>query len=96
MKRLIGILAFLLTVTVGAAAEGSSATPFPKNLANYADPVGGGVIEVLRSRMVEEPFNVVATAIFLLAVLHTFATARIRHWAHVVEERHCVRMHLYC
>src|SRR6188768_1650743 len=94
MKRLIGILAFLLTVTVGAAAEGPSATPFPKGLADYADPVGGGVIEVLRSRMVEEPFNVVATAIFLLAVLHTFATARIRHWAHVVEERHCERLKL--
>jgi hypothetical protein len=91
MKRLLSLLGFLLTVRVGAA-EASSAALFPKNLGDYADPVGGSVLEVLRSRMLEEPFNVVATVIFLLAVLHTFATARIRHWAHVVEERHCERL----
>ena len=91
MKGLVSILFILLAVVVGAA-EGPAATPFPKELADYSDPVGGSVMEVLRSRVAEEPFNIVATVIFLLAVLHTFATGRIRHWAHVVEQRHCERL----
>jgi Na+/H+ antiporter NhaD/arsenite permease-like protein len=56
-------------------------------VSSYADPAGG-VVEVLKARVAAEPFNLVATGIFILAVLHTFATAKIRHWAHVVEERH--------
>ena len=32
-----------------------------------------------------EPFNLAATVIFLLAIAHTFLTARLRHWAHEVE-----------
>ena len=91
MKRCAGILVFLLAAT-GWAAEGLPAAPFPKDLSAYADPVGGSVMEVLLSRAAEEPFNVIATVIFFLAVLHTFATGRIRHWAHVVEERHCERL----
>ncbi|MEI8089502.1 MAG: putative Na+/H+ antiporter [Opitutaceae bacterium] len=35
-----------------------------------------------------EPFNLVATLIFLLAITHTFLTGKIQHWAHVVQERH--------
>jgi Na+/H+ antiporter NhaD/arsenite permease-like protein len=93
MKRLAGLLVFLFATTAWAAGDAPAAT-FPKALADYADPAGGSVIEVLRSRMAEEPFNLVATIIFILAVLHTFATAKIRHWAHVVEVRHCERLKL--
>jgi Na+/H+ antiporter NhaD/arsenite permease-like protein len=46
----------------------------------------------MKARAMAEPFNIVATLIFLLAILHTFATAKIRHWAHVVEEQHLARL----
>jgi hypothetical protein len=46
------------------------------------------VWEVVKARAAAEPFNIVATVIFALAVLHTFASAKIRHLAHVVEARH--------
>lgn len=49
---------------------------------------------MIASRAAAEPFNVVATVMFVLAVLHTFLTARIRHWAHEVEERHLARMQI--
>jgi hypothetical protein len=48
----------------------------------------GGLYDTLADRVRAEPFNLVATVIFLLAIIHTFLTPRIRHWAHVVEERH--------
>lgn len=67
--------------------------PFPRPLESYG-PVDAshGIINVLKERAAAEPFNVVATVIFLLAVIHTFLTARIRHWAHVVEHRHAERL----
>ncbi len=75
-----------------AAAQAANVeSSIPKPLASYADPAGASLWEVLRSRAAEEPFNVVALAIFACAILHTFFAAQIRHWAHVVEERHAAR-----
>ena len=47
-------------------------TDFPRALSAYADPASGGVVDVVLGRLQAEPFNGVATAIFLLAILHTF------------------------
>jgi len=91
MKRLL-LIPVLFPALTTWAAELPAASSFPRQLSEYADPAGGSVLEVLHARVVAEPFNAVATVIFLLAVLHTFATAKIRHWAHVVEERHCERL----
>ena len=45
-------------------------------------------MQELASRVSAEPFNVVATAIFLLAVLHTFFAARFLQLSRRVQERH--------
>jgi hypothetical protein len=77
MKRLRTVLlGGLLPITAWAAAPAPAA----------------GLGEVLRARIEAEPFSAVATVIFALAVLHTFLTGRIRHWAHAVEERHRSRL----
>ncbi len=39
-----------------------------------------------------DPFNLVALAIFACAIIHTFFTARIRHWAHEIERRHAAKL----
>lgn len=80
-----------LTLPALAATEGAAAAGFPRALESYP-AAAGDVQDVLRARAEAEPFNVVATAIFVLAVLHTFASAKIRHWAHVVEMRHAARL----
>jgi len=92
MNRLILALFLLLTATAVHAAAPAAGEPFPRALASYADPAGGSIWEVIKTRAAAEPFNVVATVIFILAVLHTFATARIRHWAHEIEHRHLERL----
>ncbi len=66
----------------------ASVVAFPRALDSYGEAGGGGVIEVLLARVQAEPFNAVATLIFLLAILHTFAAGKFRHWAHDVEEAH--------
>lgn len=83
---------FLLAVGAAqAAAPAGEMTAFPRPLSTYGDE-GLGVFDTLKSRAVAEPFNLVATIIFLLAIIHTFLTARFRHWAHVVEEEHHARL----
>jgi hypothetical protein len=92
MRRFLSLLLMLILASMAGAETGTAASDFPRALSEYADPAGGRLMEVLRGRVEAEPFNLVATVIFLLAVLHTFAAARIQRWAHVVDQRHAERL----
>jgi hypothetical protein len=61
---------------------------FPLPLSAYSSVPGDGLLSVLWARIEMDPFNAVATAIFLLAVLHTFFAARFIEAAHRVQHRH--------
>ncbi len=63
---------------------------FPLGLDQYPPPAGS-LIETLAMRARFSPFNLAATAIFVLAVLHTFAAQRFRALAHDLQERHAER-----
>ena len=65
---------------------------FPRSLASYPDVAGQSLWEILRARAALDPFNAIATAIFLLAVIHTFLAPRFSAAAHRVQERHRDRM----
>lgn len=85
----LGTLLFLPLFAFGAGGTAPApAEPFPRPLDSYTITPGGKAWEVVVQRATDEPFNVVVTVIFILAVLHTFMSARLRHWAHAVEERH--------
>ncbi len=84
-------LVLAMAATVHAAGGGGGVADIPLPLESYGD-AGRGVIETLKGRAQAEPFNVVATAIFFLAIVHTFLTARFRHWAHEVEEAHAAAL----
>jgi len=88
-------LLFLFLAPALWAANAGHLAPlveFPRELASYQEPADAGLVDVLVQRVHAEPFNLVATVIFILAVMHTFATAKIRHWAHVLEERHLEKL----
>lgn len=82
-------LALFLSTLPAAAATGAATLPTP--LDAYRDPAGAGLWDVLAHRVQVEPFNLVALLIFACAIVHTFFAAQIRHWAHVIEERHAAR-----
>jgi hypothetical protein len=63
------------------------AADFPRSLDAYPDSLGEPLLSVLAGRVELEPFNAIATAIFLLAILHTFMTARFTALAHHVQHR---------
>lgn len=50
--------------------------------------IEGGLIDILKSRAEADPFNVAATVIFLLAILHTFTAGYFIKLAHKYEHLH--------
>ena len=61
---------------------------FPRALSSYPDPSGQSIVDTLRQRVEIEPFNLIATGIFLLAIVHTFAAARFTDVSHRIQHRH--------
>ena len=61
---------------------------FPRSLSSYSDVADASLTHVLLARLEAEPFNAIATGIFIVAVLHTFAAARFTALAHRLQQRH--------
>jgi len=59
---------------------------FPPPLDSY--PGASNLWDQLAGRVGAEPFNAVASAIFAIAILHTFAAARFTAWSHDLQHRH--------
>jgi hypothetical protein len=64
---------------------------FPTPLPQYP-PAHDSLVETFSQRLAIDPFNGIATGIFFLAILHTFAASRIADWAHHVQHRHAERL----
>src|SRR5678809_261192 len=62
--------------------------PFPIPLGDYSSPSTSGLFNVLAARIEADPFNAIATAIFLVAVVHTFVAARFTDAARRLQHRH--------
>ncbi|MBK8475281.1 MAG: putative Na+/H+ antiporter [Opitutaceae bacterium] len=86
-------LAGALGACPASAATGGTELPaFPSPLESYGDAGVASLGSVLAGRVAADPFNLVATLIFVAAVVHTFFAGRIRHLAHEVDERHRARL----
>ena len=94
MKRLIALtLTAWLAITGSVyAAAASNAGDFPRTLESYGDGPEKGLMETLIGRVQAEPFNAVATGIFVLAIIHTFLASKFRHMAHEIEEAHAAKL----
>jgi hypothetical protein len=70
------------------APDPSVLRELPLPLTAYPDSAGQAIAQTLTTRVNIEPFNAIATGIFVLAILHTFGTARMAALAHRVQHRH--------
>ena len=93
------LLLLVLALSAGPLAASSSTdklpfeghsqlSHFPRPLETYNDKNEESTRVKIMARAAKEPFNVAATAIFVLAVLHTFASGFFRKWAHQIEHHH--------
>lgn len=83
-------LALLLpgeALAAGGGHDDAPAEAFPPTLASY-DDAGQSIAERLVHRAQAHPFNVIASLIFLLAVIHTFLAGRFQTLAHDYEHAH--------
>ena len=94
LQRSVILLLLALTVTgiVSAAGNAPADAPvFPPHLDSYGDNNLSSITGILVHRVRQQPFNLVASLIFLCAIIHTFLTGRfmvISHrWAHDHEEK---------
>jgi hypothetical protein len=82
--------------TVASTQENVHSSRIPQPLEEYQkyerDHHITGVWNVLVSRVHQNPFNLVATIIFMLAILHTFVAIPITNYANRVEERHLAKV----
>ncbi len=74
--------------TTPERTEASEKVAFPRPVSEYQEEEGKGVLEIVKRRAQAEPFNVVATIIFLLAILHTFFAHKFMKIAHDWRDQH--------
>jgi hypothetical protein len=86
--RAIG-LALLVFASAGRALAAADPPPpaFPRPLSAYAGDEELGLAEQLAGRVRLEPLNAVATAIFLLAIVHTFLAPAIMALANKLQKQ---------
>jgi hypothetical protein len=89
------LMCFLLMLVFGwaatiahAAASDAAASTFPRGLNTYSTTPGSSLLQLLTERARTEPFNLVATIIFCLAILHTFLAPRFTRLSHRLELEH--------
>jgi hypothetical protein len=71
-----------------AADPPADAKPFPRSLESYGDAGESSIWTILTNRVAKEPFNLVATLIFFLAITHTFLTSKFMAISHKWEHEH--------
>jgi hypothetical protein len=92
-KILTALLAFFVFLVLGddALASGGhgAALDFPPDLGSYNDAhLKDDLLGLLSHRASEQPFNVLATLVFLFAIIHTFLSSKFLALAHKFEHEH--------
>ena len=94
-KKLLVAAGFsLLAVTAFAAYAYASSSPsaealaFPPPLESYNDSDLGSISAILIDRIKQEPFNLIATLIFLCAIIHTFLASKFMNISHRLKHEH--------
>lgn len=85
---LVLVAAFVVSSNVWAAAPPSDLPPFPRPTDSYNDQDVANLWQRLAGRVAAEPFNLVATVIFLLAICHTFLASKFLSIAHRYEREY--------
>lgn len=85
------LLLLFAGVSVCFANSPEAATSFPPSLKSYNDSDMTGLISILMHRIWQNPFNLVATLIFLCAIIHTFMAGKFltiaKRWEAIHRER---------
>ena len=82
------LIAFAAPVHAAGPPPAALGAAFPRPLSEYGDAEIRSVPEILKPRARVEPFNVIASVIFALAIIHTFLAKRFMSLAHRWRDEH--------
>jgi hypothetical protein len=86
---LVGSLLFIVwALPIRAAAPAAAKSQFPLPLEQYQDDHLESLPAKLWSRINKEPFNLVATIIFICAIIHTFLASKFLKISHEFQHRY--------
>ena len=91
---LVTVLVFLLPA-IGICSDSVTdvnTREFPPSLASYNDAHIESIPKILLHRIRSEPMNLIATIIFLLAIIHTFLAGKISDISHRRQQRHAEKI----
>ncbi len=93
-KKAAFILGFTLICAACFAGDADSLgnMRYPTALAEYPDSDGIPLWETLKERVKYDPFNLYATIIFFLAIIHTFLSRYFNVWGDKVQRAHYARL----
>lgn len=84
----IALVFIIIDPALSAAPEGAGSVEFPMLLENYNDTDMGSISAQLLHRIKIKPFNILATLIFILAIVHTFLTSKFLSISHRLQQQH--------
>lgn len=84
-------IAGFFSVATQTATSTFAETALPLPVSIYDDGHLTSLLEVLKHRVAVEPLNLLATAIFFIAIIHTFFAPMLLRWARRVEEARHLR-----
>ncbi|UCD77619.1 MAG: putative Na+/H+ antiporter [Desulfobacterales bacterium] len=73
---------------IAADKPADDAKAFPRSLDSYDDADVKSITAILKNRIKQEPFNLIATLIFFCAIVHTFLTSKFTAVSHKWEHEH--------
>lgn len=91
MLTKIKILIFILFINICPILNASTTNNkinFPRELSSYNDLNVGGLLDIIIHRIKLEPFNLFATIVFIMAIIHTFFTSYFLSLAHKFRNQH--------
>jgi len=93
-KVLVMVLMFLLPAVCicSEAVTGGDTHEFPLSLESYNDAHLESIPQILLHRIRTEPFNLIATIIFLCAIIHTFMASKLTTISHRRRKRHAEKI----
>ena len=87
-RKLDGRAAILVVEDQEDMQSPAEPSAFPLPLSDYPAAASADLLSILQTRVAAEPFNALATGIFVLAVIHTFFAARVAAAAPRLQRRH--------
>ena len=104
MKMYSKFILFLFFLLLSASAYAGGGGPdshdvavhFPPSFASYHDADINGIGAILRHRISHTPFNLVASLVFLAAIMHTFLSSKFLYYAHKWKAEHQKKIETGC